>query len=828
MALVGLTSQSPVVGRPRYTVQMRVNWWDEWQTVNYLTPVRWFDSVSPNMPTAYLTWDAGKMLRAERPAGVAAEFVAHGFLPDAADAAHAFLADRLDGRFVRICSLAPPSRPGLPGEEVQLWIGVVVSDGQERFGYEDFSGTDEAILARQTITCYGLAHLLNIDPILRAYVVNREMLSGDDAGHVSVPAEDAIRLVEWAPDFNKSYGHGLVARNMCAPHLQGAAFALPGNDPAKPNSWLRCFADDAGPALDDPNWPDSAFLESTWTDEQKALYLLFFHQPFGNAAWNLLGDPPPADTPLQFYTMTANVLYGRNVVTRQSGHTIWEIFGKLAHADLGLAWRVQCPDASDPEAQAEVVFYSRFDEDVTFADVTIPGNSDKVNLTVADKPGVRSCVVQESNTQKYDVIRVDGDRIVACFPMAGIDGTLDKAWPDSTEQMYKDGAAKHPDGSDNADYVTWDDVKKTEQNDRVRLADRFQHVFVRFQIPENWDWLAGDGEGTILPDDSDLLHDVRITPLVSGGLGFYGLFGDKYGWRHRRPLLRYIPLLEGVDYADPDAWDYSAKSPYTGIPNGVPGVSPIVRKGTPRLRPIVFLRDETLDPPQWVKAEDVGAYVGMAQDNSAIEVRFSVNHMMAKGWWSPAEPTALDPATAGFDYFNGMICIVAIELDDRISVAVDVTGAGPRTDAKVLTISVAGAGAAWIAPNTPVGLDANGQLRRTPDGISPTGTPWARGVVQNDSYMLQAVAAVAKAWFGTARNNVELTASGEGIDGLTPYGGVEPGQMLDVLDPQSVGNRTDVRSLITMTIYDNTSEAGAISLKAGSGDVEPVVIARRA
>lgn len=814
-------NQTAPTQRPRYIVQMRANWWDTWRTVHYLTPVRWTDCVAPKMPSAEFIWDVGAIRRADF--APEDEFQDFGWMPDAAQIDHAFMAGRLDGRYVRICVPTPPTRESTRAELAQLWIGIIVADGQSRYGYPGFGTEQERPYGVQTIQAYGLAHRLNIEPIRKAYVVNRHVIYN---GYVEVPIEDAIAEIAWAPAFNRTYGRGGSEGNMAAPYLQGAQFDLPSSDPARIESMLSCFSDDGGPDPTNGTWPSYIYGSKVWNDEQKVHYLLFFHQPDGNANWDLEGDalPDSDKIPLQFHTVTADLLYGRGIVTEIEGRTVWQILCELASEELGLTFKVVCDTAADSTAQPEVRFTSRFDEDITAGSRVIPGNTDTVDMDVSGSRGVAQCVIEQTHRQEYERVRAVGERLVACFSLSGADATLAMI-RDAEESTYRFGAKYMRDGTLNPDYDGYTASLKAALNDAAREDDIFRGVFCRFRLVDNWEGVAGGGDG-----DEGKLVPVLLACSGVGLIAHYPMgTGVRHDWTHRRQFMRRLPLLEGVDYSDASAWEYNAQNQ----PVKVPGVMPASPPGTPYRPMMAFVHsDSSATGSSWFMAEarEIGATLSLVDDNRTIEVRMEPKHRLARGLWNVTgtEPTAVDPDEVGqgHDWVNDLIVTVACEMDGCLFSEAYVPG---QSSGRELVIPVAGAQAHWVAPNTVVGIDSDGSLLRVPPEETPNSAIWARGVIRNDQPALEAIAKFAAAWLAPARYNVIVVARGSGVSGLGPYGGVRAGQILRQLDPGAYydANKLDARSMITQVVYDNGGPEVVVSMFTGAASVDPVVVAQR-
>jgi hypothetical protein len=165
VSTIQFANLTPIADRPVYVAQLKVGWADDWVTIPALHPARWYEALMPTMPTAHLTYDVGTILR-QVAAGRLSGFQHFDTLPDATDAAHAFLLNQLEDRYLRICAV-------IPGGLKQVWIGVVVGTSGNRFAYETPTGGGAPLAAGlQTLTAFGLEHLLNRNPIDKGYAIH--------------------------------------------------------------------------------------------------------------------------------------------------------------------------------------------------------------------------------------------------------------------------------------------------------------------------------------------------------------------------------------------------------------------------------------------------------------------------------------------------------------------------------------------------------------------------------------------------------------------------------------------------------------------------------
>ncbi len=260
-----------------------------------------------------------------------------------------------------------------------------------------------------------------------------------------------------------------------------------------------------------------------------------------------------------------------------------------------------------------------------------------------------------------------------------------------------------------------------------------------------------------------------------------------------------ICFIENPTYADGNRWEYL--DAFT----------------LPKKLPVTGLTDDEKRDRQTVPGK-----LALTHDRRGVVIRLNPAHILNS---TAGAPTAAKTPNLGDDSF---IVTAAMEMDTRLKVTSNIRP-GIR---RVLTIHVPGAKFWYIAPNTVVGVDGAGELLRFPGAQAgdPTLAQYKRGVLRNDAFKLFSVMAIARAWLGQDRYNVVATVKNDGITGLGPRGGMQPGQLLSQIDRGLPGTQaTPVGTLVTNVIYDNSDEATVrVSIQTGDANINPVHMIKQA
>lgn len=815
--------------RGRFIVQVRRNWYDKWTSVRRLHALKWFHAIAPDISTAWFKWDAGSELDVSDGLRGAAGYQTHRFFPDDINTAHKFLA-RMDLGFIRIMEVMPPTATS-QGGLLRRWIGVIVAEGRDRsrWGYEGGSTPVAAPEGGdQTITAYGLEHLLNIQAIRTAYAVARP----PSGRYWSLPANDTVQELSWCPDFNQTLPGGHVASNRSQVRLQGNRY------PSSSGGDLHAFCED-GSDGSAPPFPQM----QRWDFKDIAAYLLRFHQPAAHVLddGNVVSDGglplEVDDNEIQFSCDDFSALFGRSTVVRLGGRTVWEIFTEtLAARELGLAWLVQANE-QDVGGSVQVWFVSRLERAVKFANTTIPANPAVIHLNLGGELDVVESVEQISHAAQVEIIRVEGERMIVCCNLAYPDGGLMADWPLEIDEEYQFAAKNSP------LYPADDDpAAQRRMNDAIRQEERFRDVFARYTVPRSWNGRVGTG---LDPGTFGAQPPVNriVAPYAYPESGAVDPTLAQNLWRHLRRILARVPLRMDYDYSQAQA---QAQGPLADRYELMPLQAWVLDRAQPldegsqpqdQKQPFQFV---PVTAPVWTytDGEIAGAQIRPLEDGFGVEIRYPFAHVLGRNDWIGEQvstgrsgPTDFDPRETGFDW-RDLIVLAAFETDQRLSIERLVlpphvpqnqpapTAGRPKGLMREMVIRVPDAQLVYVVPGTVYGVTAGGILKRT---YRPATLPSAVdyepvGVMRNDHQRLEDVAAIAMAQYQRERNTVAITLAGT----ATP---VLPGQLIGKLDPGTVRERS-VYSIVERVIVDNESERGTVSIQTGEATIDPVLVAR--
>lgn len=258
----------------------------------------------------------------------------------------------------------------------------------------------------------------------------------------------------------------------------------------------------------------------------------------------------------------------------------------------------------------------------------------------------------------------------------------------------------------------------------AQASEVYRHVYQRHLIPRDWAWQLGGGAHTANPS---VTRYGEVADFASA---------PARDWGQR--LLRQLP----VRLVDPGTQDAG-----TGQADYDDATMPLVvmRQGS----------DSQLYYQVDSPAADSGlpgAHVRMLDDRLGFQVDF-------------ADASIFAGESAAHDY-TSIIATVAAETDVRLAARVRVVGPAVTSDppGRVKVIEVPGAEAVYVAPGTVTGVDAAGALTYYAGNVLP----------RDDSARIQAVANLARAWYGRTRAAVALTIAGAVFD-------YQPGQLITTI-----------------------------------------------
>lgn len=357
-----------------------------------------------------------------------------------------------------------------------------------------------------------------------------------------------------------------------------------------------------------------------------------------------------------------------------------QIFDKLISRDYGMDYKFNYTDDG-----FDIFVFTLNTEDITFGEVTIPANPDTVNIERASQLDLIEISTNTIRDNRVDSVRVLGARVLICHSLSAVGvgefsgddslntGDLVRRWSDDDLAAYLAG--------------TGDPTDDADQHDKAREVNKFKPVFQAFGVPLPWDMRGGD-LAPFIGLDGNIDDDLSPADFQSSIRG----------------TLSGLPLKRNWDYTDEDG----------PIDNNDVDVDPEF------LPPMAFIfsSDDDSDPsnPRYVECDREGIHVRTPHNDWGIIVETSPNHRLALnhnfGPGSTEEDTTMhDPV---FDY-ESLIATIARESDQRLIFGVDLPDDAKIGDGSIYAHEIEDAELWLLAPNTVVGVDADGTLLKSPD-----------------------------------------------------------------------------------------------------------------
>ncbi|MHB8862042.1 MAG: hypothetical protein ACYC6N_06530 [Pirellulaceae bacterium] len=745
------------------SVAVREKWGESWLPYPKLYPLEVTWSVAPTLPVAVLEMDYGSIRQPHRTTD------AEGNETFGFETVTKWSATNLIGWFVRIkCeTLYAETFTGDVLDSARYWYGVIEEAHDEQGGVDEVTVINEAGLPEQVARChgrvtlvaYGLEKLLADHQILNSYHDGTKTRFKGVAEAVGIPF-----------DFNRAGPKGIEGNR--APELFGTQYL---------------FANEASTAV-------------TWSTRDIIEHLLEYQIPRDQAGeaklWWLMDS-----TARRFACDTDSPLL------KCDNATTYSLISQLLDRRRGLTWWVEVDYHADvidkdPNAFIYIKANSINEHAVVGSKLTIPQNTNLINLEYDADP-LTNVVVNSSDLPCYGQVVVRGPRIRCVGTFSVEDGTLEAGWKADDETTYEAGGTPHP-----ADTPI---RRKEERNDSVRRAPKLSNVFSLFRIPEDWDFMVGNGEAGHLADPAvpkrpmfiDYENELREQCYID------------------LAIEQTMPILEGADYSG------------TGIPSGT---APLPTVNEQEMRPLCFLRRpyKTTEPYKYRPAE--GIIAGIERINPKENERIRCYATIPQGTMTVRLDVAGEPQHAiaftdfapivGEDKACGEVdwreAVFTFSIESQFhtqAVWPDPANASDAVRKKVLY-----AGDQYyqhrVAPNTVVGLDDYGYLIRSDGGWIPT-----LGDPADPIPYLTDIAKISAAWY-TVQHHV-LTLETYRLKSATdiPLGALVVSAGGGVADP---GHKMTVNSPITQIkfMYPRGSAektpAARMQLKTWAGELDAV------
>jgi len=468
------------------------------------------------------------------------------------------------------------------------------------------------------------------------------------------------------------------------------------------------------------------------------------------------------------------------------GLTVRQALNKLIDRRRGYGWCIRSIGAGT----ATIHIFSLFAEHVIVGDLAFSKNAEQGAVDMGEKHDPRRILTSSSYSRVYDRVRVQGGRIKACFNVRAraepeADEALIADWTAEDEQAYKDGAKNV------AGYSDWPAWLKREENDRVRAAARFKDVYSKFRIRDDWGWGGNTPANLSIGSDDDFILNGKLCYLAS----------NRYPCG--RPLLRWLPLKEGIDYRWPATWTHTGK-------DGLPFRAPFVLVPHPE----TDRNSVSWIAGRWLYVDDLrdpdfpNGRVSMEDRGSALRIQFSPNHLFASpDDWAGHEPSKDAPLWEAWR----LKALVAIELDERLTVEVQ-CGSAPSADFdRMVVIGVPDAELWYIIATSDVGLykdgspvaisihtDASNLVKNDEGSI-------VAYLLRDDSPRLRAIALLAREWYGIPHASGSLQ-----ISKLKDF--AKPGKYITNATCNSGAFSVPINSVVTKQAWDFESGTTTIDL----------------
>lgn len=403
----------------------------------------------------------------------------------------------------------------------------------------------------------------------------------------------------------------------------------------------------------------------------------------------------------------------RDALELPSKASLNELIRLLIPTQYGMDWTV---DATDDGFALRV--FSLSARSWSWGGVTVPANQMPVRIQTGRSLDNLTTRLVGSGVHQYRRVRVLGQRIVVCCTLWGPSwsetqphaGSLVAGWSTTEETDYRQAGGK----------------EDPDEIDKYRDQSKFLLLWSRFTAPADWD-----------------LHDGQAAPqLDTEGQLAAGQVADYQ--QAAKETLDWLPLWEGFDYSTDPATDNTGGA------------------DADLLKPMLFV---SMNPEQEKHklAEALGLSLSVASNDWGIYCPCNPRHRAAWRTMQPADPVGGDDQPAEWDW-RWYAATIAFLSDQRLCLEYE----DPQSLAgDTLEIEVDGAEAWYLAPNTLVGLDAEGNFVNS--GLSGR-------MIRNDRDKLGLVMVGAIARYLQPRARAEIVAKR-----MLPWGGLIGG-LLDHVD----------------------------------------------
>lgn len=462
-----------------------------------------------------------------------------------------------------------------------------------------------------------------------------------------------------------------------------------------------------------------------WTGTDIAEYVLEW---FG--AGPSSGDMPHIELGGQFSLLA----YWQPVRMDLEGLTVREALNRVIDRRRGVGWCIRVIEDPEGTDVVDVHVFSTIGTSVTEDTITIAANTEIFSLTLDDNIRIQNVSLKIEQHSKYGWVYVRGAPLTSVFTLS-MTIHLEEGWS-AAEQTAYDAAT-----------------------DEARSTDKYRHVYTRFVVPDDYDFLANVNPTVELDGTVDTLD---VAPMRVWG----------------RKLLRQLPLVKPATRDGGALIESEFREPFAVMKHPAPA-------GAVDPQYLMIDRLEAIGLPS--------ANVRMLDHGLGVEILPPFNHAFALNNFSGDSQNL--PAV---DYTT-LEVTVAMETDEHLRYVSQIAGSSEPD--RILYIDIPDAQLWIIKDGTITDIANDGSL------IEQSGN----AVLRTDVARLKSIAALAKAWYSVQRG--VLSYDYEGVLTSFPVGGYI-GTVL------AGGYVEDVESPITAVSYNLTDFSTSIATGFEELDLE--------
>lgn len=467
------------------------------------------------------------------------------------------------------------------------------------------------------------------------------------------------------------------------------------------------------------------------------------------------------------------------------GRTPWQLLNMLIDRRRGLGWH-----AIIEAGAVKIVVWSQSASAIVLpgGGGTVPANPTTTTYNFDTAVNIRDATVQTTLMARFDQVVVRGERASSVFSVRP-QTNFAADWTTADKNKYNQGASL------TTGFDALSDSDKEAASQDARAADAFARVFSWWKIKDDWDGRSATNpaSGTSPFAFPEIDSDGADDPAVSAKYQRAGL-----------RCLRFLPMLQGVDYTKPI-------TPQMGDQSQADFLPPLLALKVPPIRTAAGSPDEG-----WVHCERLNqaaeanssrrpfSYsvdLGVREDALGLVLRTvgKPQHYLAKDQFVPNG--AYEDIIAGGEGIahDQWLATICVQQDQYCRAQWPAQEDLPELDLiRTLNLMASGAHLDYIVPGTIVSVES-GELKKTMLG----------GWLRDDRKKLKDIARVAFSWYGQERRILNLS-----FRGITT--GFDVGTLITTIG--SGANLQTINTTITCVTYN--LQDGTTQLHTDFGELQ--------